>query len=335
MIFFIWIQKYSENSMPAANVVIITPAPPGSRAGNRNTAVRWAHILRGLGCRVSVLTEWAGERCDLFVALHARKSHDALHAFAMRHPDRPSVLALTGTDIYRDIHIDNNAAASLDWATRLIVLQENALEELTPMQRRKSHVIHQSVRTSLTPAPPRRKFRLCVLGHLREEKDPFRAAMALHLLRDARVELIQAGKSLSARMTRETARRMHNDPRYHWVGELPHWKSMHLLSRSNAMVISSRIEGGAHVVSEAIAIGVPVIASDIPGNRGLLGEDYPAYFPVEDHRCLARMLRSALDSPRFLEDLTVSIRRRRSLVDPLRERRAWGSLLRELGFRSA
>lgn len=110
---------------------------------------------------------------------------------------------------------------------------------------------------------------------------------------------------------------------------------MHLLSRSNAMVISSRIEGGAHVVSEAIAIGVPVIASDIPGNRGLLGEDYPAYFPVEDHRCLARMLRLALDSPRFLEDLTVSIRRRRSLVDPLRERRAWGSLLRELGFRSA
>ncbi len=321
--------------MPAANVVIITPAPPGSRAGNRNTAVRWARILRGLGCRVSILTEWAGERCDLFVALHARKSHDALREFAMCHPDRPTVLALTGTDIYRDIHIDANAAASLDLATRLIVLQEKALDELTPLQCRKSHIIHQSVRTSLDPAPLMRKFRICVLGHLREEKDPFRAVMALHLLRDARVELIQAGKSLSDRMTRETIRHMHNDPRYHWVGELPHWKSMRLLSRSNAMVISSRMEGGAHVVSEAIAIGVPVIASDIPGNRGLLGEDYPAYFPVGDHRCLARMLYMAQENPRFLEGLAVSVRRRRSLVDPLRERRAWRSLLRELDFRAA
>ncbi len=321
--------------MPAAKVVIVTPAPPGSRAGNRNTAMRWARILGDIGYRVSVLTQWAGEPCDLLVALHARKSHDALRTFRESYPDRPAVLALTGTDIYRDIRQDKDAAASLEMATRLVVLQKEALEELTPEQRRRSRVIHQSTTTSLAPAPPVRKFRLCVLGHLREEKDPFCAARALRWVPDANVEIIQAGMALSEKMAREAKRRMRDDARYRWVGELPHWAAMRLLSRSHAMVISSKMEGGAHVVSEAIAIGIPVIATDIPGNRGLLGANYPAYFPVSDHAALAGLLRQALSGPRFLNRLAVAVRRRRSLVDPMRERRSWEGLLRELGFRPA
>ncbi len=319
--------------MPAAKVVIVTPAPPGSRAGNRNTAIRWAQFLRGLGCRVLVLTQWAGEPCDLLVALHARKSHDALRAFRESHPERPAVLALTGTDLYRDIRQDRDAAASLEMATRLIVLQKEALEELTPEQRRKARVIHQSVTTSLAPAPPVRKFRLCVLGHLREEKDPFCAARALRWVPDSNVEIIQAGKALSAKMAREAERHMRDDARYRWVGELPHWAAMRLLSRSHAMAISSKMEGGAHVVSEAIAIGIPVIATDIPGNRGLIGTGYPAFFPVGDHAALAGLLRQSLGDPRFLNRMAAAVRRRRTLVDPMREQRAWRSLLRELCFR--
>jgi putative glycosyltransferase (TIGR04348 family) len=333
VIFFIGNRKYSGYSMPAAKVVIVTPAPPGSRAGNRNTAIRWARFLRDLGCRVSVLTQWAGEPCELLVTLHARKSHDALRAFRESHPDRPAVLALTGTDIYRDIRQDRDAATSLEMATRLIVLQKEALEELTPKQRSKARVIHQSVTTSLVPAPPVRKFRLCVLGHLREEKDPFCAARALRLIPDSNVEIIQAGKALSAKMAREAERRMRDDSRYRWIGELPHWTAMRLLCRSHAMVISSRMEGGAHVVSEAIAIGIPVIATDIPGNRGLLGADYPAFFPVGDHAVLAGLLRQALSDPRFVNRLAVAVNRRRTLVDPMREQRAWRDLLRELGVR--
>jgi len=321
--------------MPAAKVVIVTPAPPGSRAGNRKTAIRWAQFLRDFGCRVSVLTQWAGEPCDLLVALHARKSHVALRAFRESHPDRPALLALTGTDIYRDIRQDRDAAASLEMATRLIVLQKEALEELTPKQRRKARVIHQSVTSPLVPVPPVRKFRSCVLGHLREEKDPFCAARALRWVSDSHVEIIQAGKALSAKMTHEAERRMRDDARYRWVGELPHWAAMRLLSRSHAMVISSRMEGGAHVVSEAIAMGIPVIATDIPGNRGLLGTGYPAYFPVGDHTVLAALLRRAQDDPRFLNCLAAAVRRRRPLVDPRREQRAWRGLLRELGFRPA
>lgn len=334
VIFFIAIQKYSDIPMPKANVVIVTPAPPGSRAGNRFTATRWARLLRSLGCRVTILTDWAGEPCDLLIALHAYKSHDALCAYRARHPDRPIVLALTGTDIYRDIRANKDAAASLDIATRLIVLQEEALKELTPKQRRKALVIHQSVVTRLQPAPLHGRFRFCILGHLREEKDPFRAAMALRLLPARRLEVVQAGKSLSEHMAMEAARHMRDEPRYRWLGELPHSESMRLLSRSHAMIISSRMEGGAHIVSEAIAIGVPVIASDIPGNRGLLGADYRGYFPVESQARLARLMQKAVDDPGFLGRLAASVRQRRFLIDPERERQSWKRLLQGVGIRT-
>lgn len=318
--------------MTAAKVVIVTPAPSGSRAGNRNTAMRWARILRGLGCRVSVATRWSGQDCDLLIALHARKSHEALRDFRAHHPERPALLALTGTDLYRDIREDARAAASLDMASALIVLQEEALNELTPQQRRKTHVIHQSVTTTLLPVPPVRKFRICVLGHLRREKDPLCTATALRSMPDGKIELLQAGKALEQELAQEAKRHMRNDARYRWIGELPHWASLRLLSRSHVMVISSKLEGGAHVVSEAIAIGVPVIASDIPGNRGLLGKDYPAYFPVGDHARLAELLRQAIDDRRFLSRLAAEVRRRRHLVDPVRECRAWRKLLQESGF---
>lgn len=318
--------------MPAAKVTIITPAPPGSRAGNRNTAARWARILREFGCRVAVRTEWDGQPCDLMVALHARKSHASLKAFRQNSPDKPTVLALTGTDIYRDIRIDADAAGSLDLAERLVVLQQAALDELTLSQRRRARVVHQSVATCLVHCPPRRGFRVCVLGHLREEKDPFRAALALrHLPEAVDLELVQAGKPLSGAMEREARHLTRRDPRYRWVGELPHWRTMRLLARSHAMVISSVMEGGAHVVSEAIALGVPVIASDIPGNRGLLGDDYPGCFPLGDELALAGLIRRTMNDDRFRRRLAAAVKRRRPLVAPAREREAWHRLLAELG----
>lgn len=320
--------------MFAAKVVIVTPAPPGSRAGNRRTALRWARILRSLGCRVRIAKRLdGGNSCELLIALHAGKSHESLRRFRERYPERPALLALTGTDLYRDIRVDASAAASLRLATGLIVLQKAALAELTPRQRDKTHVIHQSVTTALVPSPPARAFRICVLGHLREEKDPFCTARALRALPDRQVEVVQAGKSLARDMEQAAIRHMQEDARYRWVGELSHWAALRLLARSHAMVISSKMEGGAHVVSEAIAIGVPVIASDIPGNRGLLGEGYPGFYPCGDEASLAELLRRAIDDRKFLLSLAAAVRCRRPLVDPRRERKSWQRLLRKLRFR--
>lgn len=311
-------------------IVIVTPAAPGTRLGNRHTALRWAHILRAQGARVNIATAWERGDHDLMIALHARKSRPALLAFKARYPARPLVLALTGTDIYRDIRSDSGAAASLDLADRLVVLQDAALAELTPAQRVKAYVIFQSELARGTWQPPRHFVRFCLLGHLRPEKDPFRAVEALRLLDAPKLRLVQAGAALAPEFAAAAQGLMAIEPRYRWVGDLPHGKALKLLRHSHALIVSSIMEGGAHVVSEAIVHGVPVIASNIPGNRGLLGADYPGYFPVGDERALAALMGNAAGNPIFLQHLAQAAFTRAPFFDPARETTAWRDLLHSL-----
>jgi putative glycosyltransferase (TIGR04348 family) len=317
--------------MPGIRVVIVTPAPPGSRSGNRNTAVRWARILRRLGHRVAVATAWQGEPCDLAVVLHARRGHAAAAALRRANPGMPLILALTGTDLYRDIRSCAQARESLELADRYVVLQDEGPLELAPELRGRTRVIYQSEIEHYPWRPLRRFFRFCVLGHLREEKDPFRAAIALSYMRTLpSVRLTHAGGVLAEEMAAQARALEAQDPRYRWLGELPHWRALRLMAASHAMIISSRLEGGAHVVSEAIAAGVPVIASAIPGNRGMLGADYPGYYPPEDAQALAATMRRTVEDPGFLAALRAAAIRRRPLVEPRRELECWRALLAEL-----
>ncbi|RLJ65112.1 selenoneine biosynthesis selenosugar synthase SenB [Sulfurisoma sediminicola] len=310
--------------MSPLHCVIVTPAPPGSRAGNRNTAVRWARILRGLGLRVDIATEWRDGDHDLMIALHARRSRTAMLHWRQRCPHRPLILALTGTDLYRDIRSDAGAADSLELADRLVVLQACGLDELTPAQRAKARVILQSETARGVWAPPRRFMRFAAIGHLREEKDPLRAAHALGLLRAlAAVRVVQVGAALVPAWAQEAQALIQREPRYRWRGEVPHWQALKLLRQSHALVISSLMEGGAHVVSEAIVHGVPVLASDIPGNVGLLGADYAGYFRVGDTAALAALMRRAHEEPAFLRTLHKAVVARQPLFTPEREVAAW------------
>ena len=127
-------------------ICLITPAPPRSRKGNRITAQRWAGILRELVHQVLIEQTYRGERCDLMVALHARRSYASVKRFRDEHPDLPLILALTGTDLYNDIHTDSSAQESLEMASRFIVLQPMGIEELPERLRNKARVIYQSVK---------------------------------------------------------------------------------------------------------------------------------------------------------------------------------------------
>ena len=138
--------RASPPAMKPLRIVIVTPAAPGSRHGNRNTALRWARHLRALGHAAQVALEWDGREADILIALHARRSHAAIKAWKQAHPHRPLALVLTGTDLYRDIRNDADARASLRLADRLVVLQSKGLDELSAAQRAKTSVIFQSVR---------------------------------------------------------------------------------------------------------------------------------------------------------------------------------------------
>ena len=310
---------------------LITPAPPTARNGNSITALRWRLILGELGHRAILEERYEGGPCDLMVALHARRSFESIRRFRELNPDLPLIVALTGTDLYRDIKSHPNARESLELASRLIVLQENGIAELPKRLRAKARVIYQSAAQLNAHVPPSSGFRVCVVGHLRPEKDPLRAAMAArHLPASSQVEVLHIGRALSREMERRARAEITRNPRYRWVGEFPHWKTRRLLAGSHLLALTSRMEGSSNVLSEAIASSVPVIASRIPGLIGTLGENYPGYFPLGDTRALTRLLRKAESDSRFYRSLKSHCGRLRSLVDPKRERSDWYTLLSEL-----
>ncbi len=303
----------------AMRITIVTPAAASSRTGNRHTAARYAAFLRAAGHQVRVVVTWEGQPCDLLIALHARRSRDSIVAYRERYPQGPLIVVLTGTDIYRDIHQNADARHSLKLADQLIVLQERALDELQPDERRIANVVYQSAATRLDHAPVARRFRVAVIGHLRDEKDPFRALHALQYSREPRLEVVHVGDALDPQMKREAQAAMTREPRYRWIGGRSHGATLKQLAGSHLLVVSSRMEGGANVICEAGRIGVPVLASDIPGNVGMLGKAYPGYYPLGDAQALAGLIHRAHTEPAFYRALRQHVAKRRALFAPAAE----------------
>lgn len=310
-------------------LIVVSPAPPGTTLGNSVTADRYARIFRSLGWNVRILCEYGGEPADVLVGLHARKSAPSVRAFRARHPKGSIILVLTGTDLYRDIARSRPAQRALAVADHLVTLQPDGIRHLPRHLRRKADAIVQSAEPC-SPRPPNRSlpFTICVLGHLRSEKDPMRAAYALREL-DPRlpVRLVHAGKILSPQYERATRREEQRNPRYRYVGELSRAKARQMLRRSDLLVQSSRMEGGANAISEAVACGVPVIASRVSGNVGMLGRTYPGFYDVGDTHQLARLIERAARSPEFYEKLAKSCAQLKPLMSRSSETAGWRTLL--------
>lgn len=289
-------------------------------------------MLRESGCRVTVVEEYDSESCDLLLALHARKSARSIVRFHAAEPHRPLILVLTGTDLYGDLRNTPAAHKSLQLATRILLLQSHGLRYVPRRYRAKARVIYQSATPPDRANSPRKNvFQICVIGHLRPVKDPFRAALAARQLPDtSRIRIVHIGGALSSTMEQRARREMDINPRYQWLGEMSYARTKQHLARCRLLVLSSKMEGGANVISEAIVAGVPVVASRISGSVGLLGEDYPGLFEVGDTQGLAQLLSRAETDPDFLAELGRRCAARRHLFSPERERAAWRRLLDEL-----
>jgi putative glycosyltransferase (TIGR04348 family) len=310
---------------------VATPAPAGARSGNRITALRWGKRLRELGWHVRIAETWRGEPCELLVALHARRSHASIARHAELRPAEPRVVALTGTDLYGDIHTDASARASIELATRLVVLQPFGVRQLPERLRTKACTIRQSAlppREPLRIAPPD-AFLACALGHLRDVKDPLLAAQAVQILPEtSRIRVLHLGAALDDAWRRraESAARA-AAPRWRWLGERPRIEALRILAGADLLVLTSTQEGGANVVTEAIACGIPVLSTRIDGSLGILGDDYPGYFDVGDAPGLAAQLQRCESDPAFIGALRAHCAALRPIIDPARERESWRTLL--------
>ncbi len=258
--------------------------------------------MRELGHRVYVATKYNGERADLMIALHAWRSAESIRSFRELYPDRPLIVALSGTDINEYIERDPEPTLhSLACADRLVALQELARKRVPGRFKRKVRVIYQSAAALPgAPAATARGFDVAVIGHLREVKDPLRAAHAARLLpAGSRLRIVHFGAAETPQWRARAQAEMRRNPRYLWRGDRPRADVRRLLGRVRAMVLSSRSEGGANVISEAIVAGVPTLASRIEGSVGLLGRNYPGYFPVGNTQALARLLHRIRDRCTF------------------------------------
>ena len=313
-------------------ICLITPTAPSLSTGNRVTTMRWAHILKHIGHDVKISQDYSTGKFDLMIALHAFKSWKSIRTFRTKYPPHPIIVALTGTDVYDKIHVSAKARESLEMASRLIALQPDALKQLSPKLRRKTVVIYQSLPIS-KKAVKRLKtsFEVCVIANLRSVKDPLRTAYAVRLLPgSSKIRVSHIGAALDNSLACRAIREQNINSRYRWIGESPRWKTRSILKRSRLLVLTSKMEGGANVVSEAIVSSVPVISTRISGSIGILGKNYPGYFPYRDTKSLAKLLYRAETDQDFYDELTLLCKNKKKLFRRKSEVKAWRKLLESI-----
>ena len=304
------------------NIVIVSPALSDANNGNWQTAKRWAALLNS-HYRTRIVKAWPDDLAmsdDILLALHARRSAASVAAWQAQRGSSQLVVVLTGTDLYRDIHTDTYAKQSLDSAARLIVLQPLGIKELPRQHQAKTRVVLQSTTSRVILPKTAKRLHAVMVGHLRDEKSPqtlFAAAELLRAREDIYIEHIGAG--LDEALTQQAQATAADCVNYTWLGALKHPPTRQRIQRAHVLVHASKMEGGAHVVMEAVCSGTPVIASDIPGNVGMLGDDYHGYFPVGDARALALLLERCKDEPAFIDLLKSQCAVRAPLFAPQAE----------------
>ena len=317
--------------MPSS-VLIVSPYAASANNGNWRTAARWARLLHP-DYRVIVRTVADPlHDADVLIALHARRSHAVLDGWRQRNPHGGCVLVLTGTDLYRDIpQRDPAALDSLRLADRLIVLQPLALRTLPAAHRHKAAVVYQSAEAM----PPFRKslrlLRALFVGHIRPEKDPLTFVRAAARLEGtSEIAFALAGGVRDPQLARTLERLRSRAPNLTMLGALSHPHARQRIRRSHLLIVPSSMEGGANVIVEAAMSGTAVLASDCDGNVGMLGEDYPGYFPVGNAEALAMLVLRCRDEPAYLRRLERLCAARARCFQHAAERRALRKVLKSL-----
>ena len=317
-----------------ARILVIRPPSQGVQTGNEVTATRWRSLLEGLGHRVEVSTLYTGQDADLLIVMHAIRGASCLQAFRQDQPAKPVVLVLTGTDVNGGMEEQATSVAALCAATRIVLLQSSFLDHLDPEQKGRARVIPQSTLVPAGLIPHAGSgLQICVMGHLRDVKDPLRMAKAARLLPDdSKVRVVHLGAALEPSWARAAEKEEAENPRYTWLREKPRAEALQVMAASHCHVITSFSEGGPNAVLEAAALEVPSITSAIDGILGFFGADYPGKFPPGDTQALADLVGRFEHDHGLREDLRGRARELTKQFAPRVEQAKWRELLAELGI---
>jgi glycosyltransferase involved in cell wall biosynthesis len=311
-------------------VCVASPYPLSDLKGNSVTTARIVRVLDEGGIEARGSHGYDGEPTDILITLHAIKGAPALFDFKKRKPKGKVVILLTGTDIYQGLPKGSKMGEdALREADRIVVRQEAAILRLPEQVRAKTVVIRSSLDPiAVKASPSQSRFIISVVGHLRPVKRPFLTIETLAQHPEwSDVEVWQIGQALDEEMRKTAEFWAEEDERYRWFGGVPRMESLALCCKSSLTINSSILEGGANAVLEAMTMGVPVLASKIEGNVGLLGNDYPGYF--EEGR-MAKALQAIMDQRVDLDEWNRLLADRLRLFSRERESKSWLELLTEL-----
>ena len=317
---------------PLLQVALVLPtgAPPGS--GNRVSVDRWSSMLRAAGHRVRVLEApgLPNQHLDLdvWIGLHAERSAASLDLALAASPKVRAITVLTGTDLHREGGLSPLARHQLERSDRLVVLSPGGLGLLPGELRARTRTIPQ-VPGDLEPTPlPGGTPTLAMLGHLRPVKDPLVVLDALgHLSESAPLRIVHAGEPLDPALASRCEQASAEDPRYSYLGRIPRSQALATLESSHGLLLPSRSEGGASVLSEALLLGRAVIASDAPGITAFLPKYYGGIFPVGSANNLAALLERFAAQSSWRQELTEQCVAMGAQLRSVEEAKAWQDLV--------
>lgn len=324
----------------ARRLLLASPYPLDSPRGNSVSANRILGILKECGYSADAVSgrEETGKASgEILIALHARKSATAIESFHANAPDRPVFILLTGSDLYADLHGSAETQATVHRTMRLarylIVSQSASIADIPEIYQSKARVVPKSLLTKVPERLPRKQgpFRIVLPSHLRPAKAPLlvlEALAALPSMVTLQVDHFGTAEDPDLGQAATSASQAPGS-RYHWHGNVPHAEVLAGFATSDLLLNTSRVEGGANVLCEAIQMGLPCIATDIPPNAGMLGEHYPGLFPMDDAPALANLLERVTCDEVFLQKLSDAVRARAPLFTREAESHAWRTLIEE------
>lgn len=158
--------------------------------------------------------------------------------------------------------------------------------------------VNQAELRDILGLPESRKIILMV-GRLWEQKNPKCLIDAYRRLwdkGDPGADLVLVGDGELLPVLAETVRQVGLDKHVHFLG----WRTdtPALMQASDIFVLPSRWEGMPLAILEAMSSGLPIVVTDIPGNRHLVEDNiHGLLFPNEDDEALCESLHRLLEAP--------------------------------------
>lgn len=264
------------------------------------------------------------------IRLHRRHRFDVLHCHAA-YPQAyvastlkrlygiPYVVRPHGSDILPGERIRSNprlerrARRGLADADAVIAQGEFLKEVIVDLgvDENQVRVIHNGVDLSeFADAPPYSHPRpyLLALGNLSRRKGMDVLIRAYARLASPRADLLIAGTGGELEALRELSNELGVASRVRFVGFVSGVEKVSLYRGAEFFVCPSRREPFANVILEAMASGLPVVATDVGGNRQLVGSGrHGLLCRSEDVEGMAGALGALLDSPDRLSDSRAAV----------------------------